>query len=789
MNRKLTRFSFFFIASFFASWCMGQNDSLHLEPKALGIDDIVSTVDLQGEDIKMISGNRFPMAAADLPFSTHVITAEEIRLNGYETLVDALKMAPGIRVSQPGSAIEGETFLMRGLLGNTYTKILIDDVPIKPGFVASMPIGAQLPIKEAERIEIIYGSGAALYGADASAGVINIVTKKSEKPVFMQADLSVGGGRYSSLNLSFGGRLGRDRNIFKYYVYASSVIYDERDIFYDQDYNFNPTNYPSLTLNDTSYVNYRNYAGRSSTSPTLTNTPHLSRRVGGYLKYKGMTISLETMYRRDHSSLGLNPAAVSYRDPLTYTGETIIRVNVNFFKNKTNRNRKTDITFIRYDIDERSSILNVRNQLTNEFGKAALAAARRDHPDSVAFYQNQFFNQNYQRYIDGPRYRFGWSQELRIEHVRNYRLLKLMTLTVGGNVKILAGFPFTEHLSRPPSENGDLLVTDPIGFSFDPITYVILPDFKFLAESNLFGQIFYNGKRLNLTGGINQIDYVTEGEMDGTTNSVSTRSGRLSALFKLGEWANIRSSWGRSFRIPNEYFLANTYFINSDNPNFLSRQFFPLNPEVTTSWEGGIRFKNNDRIGSEFTLFTNETTDLISYAPTVGGFQSDTTIYRSVIGYRNIENSKIRFTGGQITLFFNFFTKDKSFAKGHYSYGWTNAEAINVSETNQDIPRAEGRLHQFRLQIHPTTNSTFIFDYVRVNGLGRQAGPDGKDKYGTLDVTARYAFTERFDAYARVVNMFDMKYSGIPASRTANDLLYNPQNGLFLRLGMTYFIE
>ena len=139
MRRTITHLLLFCLAcTAFAQEATEPTDSVHLQTKALGIDDIISSVDLQGQDVKMVSGNRFPIAAADLPFSTYVITAEEIRDNGYETLVDALKMAPGIRVSQPGSAIEGETFLMRGLLGNTYAKILIDDVPIKPSFLAAM---------------------------------------------------------------------------------------------------------------------------------------------------------------------------------------------------------------------------------------------------------------------------------------------------------------------------------------------------------------------------------------------------------------------------------------------------------------------------------------------------------------------------------------------------------------------------------------------------------------------------------------------------------------------------
>lgn len=771
-----------------ASWCTGQSDSLLLEPKELGIDDIVSSKELYADDVKIISGNRFPIAAADLPFSTHVITAEEIRMNGYETLVDALKMAPGIRVSQPGSAIEGETFLMRGLLGNTYTQILIDDVPIKPSFLAAMPIGAQLPIKEAERIEIIYGSGAALYGADASAGVINIVSKKSEKPVFMQADLSVGGGQYSAVNVMFGGRLGRGKKVLRYFAYASNVLFEQRPIFYDQNYNYNPLNYPQLTGGDTSFFFRDNYAGTTPDQPLLTNTPHLSRRVGGYLKFRRMTLSVENMYRRDHSSIGMNPVAVSYRNPLTYTGERIFRVNLNFFKNKPKHNRKTDITWIQYNMDERSSILFVQDQVANELSNAALATAKSLNPDSVGFYRNVYFNQSYDRYLNGDRYRYGLSGELRIEHVQNYRLFKRITLTAGLNGKAAGGYPMTEFLSRPTTEDGDYI--SPAGFApeFDATTFPIFPDLRDLVQANAFTQLFYNGKRFNLTGGINQTWYGTFDDADGTVNTISRTSERISGLLKISEGVNIRTSWGRSFRIPNEWYGANSYNINSEGNNSLRRTNFEIDPEVTSSWESGIRFKRGDKVGSEFTWFSNETSNLIGFRRG-SFFNGDSTVYNSFLGYLNNDGSKVRYRGGQILLTFNVSNNDKTPFQGHYAYGWTKASLTLPDGENIDLPQGEGRIHQLRGIIRPGADWTLILDYIRVRGLGRRAGPDPEDKYNTLDLMVRYAFTNRFDGYIKVINLFNENYSGIPATRTANDLIYNPQNGFFLRLGMNYYIE
>ena len=329
-----TLYLVFFVA---IGFLQAQLDSISVEAKKLGIFDITKPVENEKDKTEIISGTRFPIAAGELPFSTYIITKEEIRQNGYETLVDALKMAPGVFTSQPGSAIEGETFLMRGLLGNSYTKILVNDIPIKPAFLASMPIGAQLPVREAERIEIIYGAGASLYGADASAGVINIITRQSDKPVFMQADLAVGLGEYSSANVMFGGKWGKDKNILHFFAYGSNVLYEDRLIKRNYDDNFNTTSYPMLTLGSNSFKSLPNYKEDQEGLPIVNNTPHLSRKFGINLKFRRLSVSLETMTRRDHSSIGLNPVSVTYSDPLAYTGETVYRINLNLFKAKENK--------------------------------------------------------------------------------------------------------------------------------------------------------------------------------------------------------------------------------------------------------------------------------------------------------------------------------------------------------------------------------------------------------------------------------------------------------------------
>ena len=89
----------------------------------LGPDDL-STEVFSGSD-EIVSASRTIKKVEEIPVTVHIISRREILENGYFTLVDALKTVPGIRVSQPGSAMEGETFMIRGLHGNYYCKACI----------------------------------------------------------------------------------------------------------------------------------------------------------------------------------------------------------------------------------------------------------------------------------------------------------------------------------------------------------------------------------------------------------------------------------------------------------------------------------------------------------------------------------------------------------------------------------------------------------------------------------------------------------------------------------------
>ncbi len=111
---------------------------------------------------------------------TSVITADQIKAMGATELHEVLETVPGVHASlQPGSY--DYNYSIRGISNSTNSEVLImlNGTRITTPFGGTLMTTTELPLEAIARVEVIRGPGSALYGADAFAGVINIITKKA----------------------------------------------------------------------------------------------------------------------------------------------------------------------------------------------------------------------------------------------------------------------------------------------------------------------------------------------------------------------------------------------------------------------------------------------------------------------------------------------------------------------------------------------------------------------------------------------------------------------------------
>lgn len=144
------------------------------------------------------------------PAVATVITAQDIANMGATDLDEVLESVPGLHVSRSHGAYTPQ-YLIRGVASDFNPQVLMlqNGVPMTTLYVGSRGvIWGGLPVHNIARIEVIRGPGSALYGADAYAGVINIITKGGADIGGTELGLRAASFNTADAWLQHGGKLG-----------------------------------------------------------------------------------------------------------------------------------------------------------------------------------------------------------------------------------------------------------------------------------------------------------------------------------------------------------------------------------------------------------------------------------------------------------------------------------------------------------------------------------------------------------------------------------------------------
>jgi iron complex outermembrane receptor protein len=140
--------------------------------KGLSVDQLLDL------EVTSVTKRRAPLG--DAPASIYVITAESIRRSGAHTLPDALRLAPNLQVAQIDSvqyAISARGF--NNAVGNKLLVLVDGRTVYTPLYSGVFWDQQDLMIEDVDRIEVISGPGAALWGVNAVNGVINVITRSA----------------------------------------------------------------------------------------------------------------------------------------------------------------------------------------------------------------------------------------------------------------------------------------------------------------------------------------------------------------------------------------------------------------------------------------------------------------------------------------------------------------------------------------------------------------------------------------------------------------------------------
>jgi len=754
----------------------------------LGLENMDYPID--SSRMKMISAVRISKSLDELPLQVIVITEDEILRNQYTTLSDVLLALPGVVVSRPGTGELGETFEVWNLTGNLYTKVLINGVPVKPSVVAGMPIGSQLPVRQAERIEIIYGNASSIYGADAVSGVINIVTKEADRGSFVRGDISLGAGGQNYINFTVGGKGGKNDNILQYSFYGSKYEVSDMHLDYSEDSLYNPLNYyigqgtEMIVGSDTVEASEidagllarqgisqedfkRTYYGQqyegTLTMPAMQALGSEAHMLGMQLKYKGVWLSYNYMYRRTHSSLGLSPAFFKYNNPQNFWGESIQQFSLNYTKEFGKVTSTTQLSSLAYQMDNNS---------------------------------NQSLSRNY--YTEKV-YRYSASNDIEFSQVFSGNVKGKLELVGGLSYQYSGNLPTTNYLYtpfdkshyKPFASEVSSEYTSPYGqFGINPIRF---------KNFSVFSQFYTTWKKFGFLGGLrNDVNDLYH---------TSILSPHLALLHYTSERTTLRFSAGTAYKAPptSLSYQSLAFPITDSMTYVIAYTDNSLRPEKFSTFEIGFTTRFSSRFTLEQTFFTYRITNHLMpnylFKAAIIDSSSDLDIediYNSEVGLWNNFSASVSTVGGsQTTLrFTNIVPSIKLNAEVHLYIQGRKDRLLNVHNLVEDyLTLAPNHTGKLKVSMQPTEN---FYLYVESHWMSKWLrilipfedlytelfGP--ATGYYAMNAVANFSLSNQLNIFVKATNIFDERYGIANPAMLEPSLIYNPQLRRTVRFGLSY---
>lgn len=143
---------------------------------------ILVAQNIELEQITVTSATKTSQSIEDVTSNINVITSKEIEEKNYTTVVQALNSVSGLNYTSNGGLGKSSSVYLRGF-DSKRTLVLIDGIRYNDvAGIGGAPFG-DLMISDIEQIEVIKGAQSGIWGADATAGIINIITKGAKKGV------------------------------------------------------------------------------------------------------------------------------------------------------------------------------------------------------------------------------------------------------------------------------------------------------------------------------------------------------------------------------------------------------------------------------------------------------------------------------------------------------------------------------------------------------------------------------------------------------------------------------
>ncbi len=681
------------------------------------LDDEVNLFELNLEElmnIEVVTATKKGEKISDAPATVRVITEEQIKLFGWRDLKDVFKSIPGIDVSYTVQGEIGTLVTMRGVLGNQKLLILQDGQMQNPITGERFIFGSNIPLNLYKRIEIVYGPSSALYGADAYAGVINLITKDGSDIDGFEVNTGYVSTNSKIADITFGKKVSENTDFV-----IGSRIYNGEAPKLHEDYT-DPLDYGNVN-------NYSGKLGKQDKSYPIKNWNLFSK-----IKYKKLLIGADWQHEYESSILSAIPANYAYTSNDVWSQDVRhVYAKYDIISNEK-INFNATVTIGDYTVNPSSGFVIVNGDLTDAT----------------------------------PTFKYAYSSYIQGLIQNSWNILDNLSVIMGISYADVKSFPKTQNLENPFTTGGKL--EDDLSYFVDNQGYVFG---KIGLTDSIFGERNYSNfgsflqaqykmtKYLSLTVGA-RYDY----------NSIygSTFNPRAGLVFTPAKRISIKGLFGTAYIQPSNYYRwenwANPFAMHIPNEN--------IKPEKIQTMEVSGSYFINDYASISMSIFRNDMTDVIR--PVSAGQQTGNypyyNPYRTLIGESvntgfveiNSNSGSMYSQGAEIE--FNFRLRNFG-ANLAYSYvtGKDNDDDSNIPKVSQN--KLNANLFYKGKKLYASLSVRYFSD-IQAATTNSLYGTGGAQEGGKLPgstifyANAGYDFTKSFSIFVNAENLFNTKHYG-----------------------------
>lgn len=672
-------------------------------------------------NITVITPSQNLQKSGEAPATVLVITKDQIKLRGYRNLAEVLNDLPDVTINDKSDPQFYNRVSLRGVVRQDFFVILLDGVRISSPTNEPLPLLENFPIYLAKQIEVVFGPGSALYGADAMAGVINIITQEPEDGTHFLATAMGGTHGYSNASATFTRKIKHVKLFF-----GGQYTFDEQPDFskiYQDQYD--------MTSHQTGVFN-TSYGPITAQRPVAGGFAAPLKTYNFYSSIERKRFSMKVLhhYAAVPTSTTLKPDNAVYNKDVFY-GQGVTTASTNYTVDVGRVKSTSIVVGSFYSVNPKSNYRNLYGGMAHGY-----------------------------KYSNGSM--------MKVEEQLSCSFSKQLNVIGGITYEIFQSVPKTPELQNPVSKNGVLR-----GILLNSIS----PNNPEGIEARFFPLTYRNGGAYLQTQyfPIDKLSFTAGVRYDNNSRFGSTVNPRVGSVFHPFENTTVKALYGTAFWAPSPMVSFESYgsFYTVDSGTTYQAAFWHLpNPDLKPMTSRTFELSLQQRVGKNLNItVTGYTTQIENVIENVSD-NGNTNLYNNKFLGWNVSYIEVPINQGTQKNYGGSILANCTFKVGgaefmaYTSVSYLEGVQSKFESSEGEVEQAGLTPWQFRLGMDGKLRGFHISARLLRAGKQRTAmlrtdDPGTRqtiDGYALLNMSAGYSINSRATFFINVQNTLNQKY-------------------------------